>query len=149
MWRDPRAEAEIPSVDPLIGSGHGIDHLIIVVKDLSATSQDFQERLGFKVDPVGRFANGAENAEFILEDQTYVELLALQDQHRASPGAEEIRRFLSKGEGAGGFGIKVSSAEGAAAHLREEDTPWKDRRLVRSRTQALGRILRFFSGTLR
>jgi catechol 2,3-dioxygenase-like lactoylglutathione lyase family enzyme len=105
--------------DPLIGKGHGLDHFIIVVENLARASQDFREKLGFTLEPGSRFPSGVENTIIGLDEHEYLELIALYNRQSGHSDVAEIERFLSKGEGAGGVGIRVSSAEDTAVHLRQ------------------------------
>jgi catechol 2,3-dioxygenase-like lactoylglutathione lyase family enzyme len=105
--------------DPLIGEGHGLDHVIIIVENLARASQDFREKLGFTLEAGSRFPSGVENRIIGLVEHEYVELIALYNRQSGHADVAEIERFLSKGEGAGGAGIRVSSAEETAAHLRQ------------------------------
>jgi catechol 2,3-dioxygenase-like lactoylglutathione lyase family enzyme len=105
-------------LDPLIGTGHGLDHILIVVRNLKAASQDFREKLGFVVKPDSQFPSGLENEIIDLHDREYLELLALYNRETGHPDVAEIENFLSKGEGVAGFGIRVSSAEATASYLK-------------------------------
>ncbi len=108
-------------VDPLIGTGHGLDHYVIAVQDVATASRDFRDRLGFALDPVGaRFPNGVESRIIRLHEREYLELLGIYDPRSGHSDVAEIQQFLSRGEGAVTFGIRVSSAEATASHLRRE-----------------------------
>lgn len=106
--------------DPLLGSGHGIDHFIVVAESLPEASRDFREKLGFDVRHGGRHPSGTENAVILFQDREYLELLALSDQPGAQPEAADVRSFLSRGEGAMAVGIQVASAEATSTHLTEK-----------------------------
>lgn len=53
----------------------GIDHLVIVVKDLAQATQDFQQ-LGFTVVPGGQHPVGSHNALISFADGSYLEIIA-------------------------------------------------------------------------
>jgi len=53
----------------------GIDHLVIVVKDLDQAAQDYR-RLGFTVVPGGRHPVGSHNMLISFEDGSYLEIIA-------------------------------------------------------------------------
>ncbi len=103
---------------PLLGTGHGLDHILVVTKDLAAASHDYRERLGFTLVPGSRFSSGVENEAISLHEREYLELLAIYNRETGHPDISEIEQFLSKGEGLIGFGIRVSSAEETASYLR-------------------------------
>lgn len=107
--------------DPLLGSGHGLDHFVIAVSDLAAASQDFRERLGFTPETVSnRFPQGMESRIIRLHENEYLELFAIYDPQSGHSDIAEIQQFLRRGEGAVTFGIRVSSAEETATHLRRQ-----------------------------
>jgi catechol 2,3-dioxygenase-like lactoylglutathione lyase family enzyme len=73
----------------------GIDHMVILVRDLAAASHDYHE-LGFTVIPGGDHADGAShNALIVFADGTYLELLAFKRE------VPEHRwwRYVATGEG--------------------------------------------------
>lgn len=106
-------------VDPLIGTGHGLDHVLIFVKNLTEAAQAFRDQLGFVTRPGSRFPSGLENEVIRLHEREYVEVLGLYNRGTGHPDVKEAEDFLRKGEGAVGFGIRVSSAEATAAFLKE------------------------------
>jgi hypothetical protein len=53
----------------------GIDHLVIVVKELAQAAKDF-EQLGFTVVPGGRHPVGSHNALIAFADGSYIEIIA-------------------------------------------------------------------------
>ena len=53
----------------------GIDHLVIVVRDLQQASKDY-EHLGFTVVPGGKHPVGSHNALISFADESYIELIA-------------------------------------------------------------------------
>ena len=117
------APAVEPAPHPLLGSGWGVDHVGVGVRDLPKAQRDF-ERLGFKVSPGGRFPSGAFNSIIGFRDLTYLELLSF----RRSPGgpspkddAADVADFVSKHDGAMFLGLNVSSARAAASYLKAHD----------------------------
>ncbi len=107
-------------VDPLLGTGHGIDHILIVVRDLTAASRTYREKLGFILESGSRFPSGVENQVVLLHEREYLELLAIYNRQTGHADIAEFEQFLSRGEGPFGFGIRVSSAEETASYLRRE-----------------------------
>jgi catechol 2,3-dioxygenase-like lactoylglutathione lyase family enzyme len=99
----------------VLGTGRGIDHMMIAVKDLRQATADYA-RLGFAVSPGGRHPGGTENAAAGFETDGYLELLAVYDANRS--GARDIVDFLARQEGAMGVGLDTSSAELTASYLR-------------------------------
>lgn len=107
--------------DPLLGTGHGIDHVQIAVRDLAEASRDFEQLLGFTLDRGGsRFPSGLENKIIDLHEREYLELLAIYNPQTGHTDIREMEQFLERGEGVIGLGIRVSSAEAAASQLRKE-----------------------------
>ncbi len=53
----------------------GIDHLVVVVRDLAQASRDF-EQLGFTVVPGGQHPVGSHNALIAFQDGSYLEIIA-------------------------------------------------------------------------
>ena len=92
-----------------------IDHIIIAVEDLSVSIENYTKLLGFP--PTWRGVHpgqGTENALFPLEN-TYVELLASNDQ---GPGSDMIKSFLElNGEGLSGIALGTSDIESARKKL--------------------------------
>ncbi len=86
----------------------GIDHLIILVKDLDEAAHNY-EVLGFQVKPGGKHAAGTENVLIGFHDGTYIELLAFQTPE----GAPASRFFepLKLGEGFVDYGAWVADAD--------------------------------------
>ncbi len=99
----------------VLGSGHGIDHMVIAVEDLQQAAADYA-KLGFGIEPGGRHPGGTENAAAAFESHTYLELLTVYDANGS--GAREVVSFLSKQEGALAVGLDTSSADLTATHLR-------------------------------
>ncbi|HKX52110.1 MAG TPA: VOC family protein [Candidatus Binatia bacterium] len=53
----------------------GIDHLVIVVKDLEQAANDYQQ-LGFTVVPGGKHPVGSHNVLISFADGSYLEVIA-------------------------------------------------------------------------
>src|SRR5579863_876290 len=102
-----------------VGSGHGIEHLLILVNDLTVASRDFREKLGFVVSSGLKRPGGWENASAHLLDE-YLELVAIYDRESESRLIAEMERFLTNGEGAAEIGVRVSSAADTLAFLRSK-----------------------------
>ncbi len=104
---------KLPS--PLLGTGGGVDHFIVAVRDLRQAGADYR-KLGFDVAPGGRHPGGTQNAAVRFGKHQYLELISVYDG--SAPGGREIADFLSRGEGGAGAGLETSSADQTAAHLR-------------------------------
>jgi catechol 2,3-dioxygenase-like lactoylglutathione lyase family enzyme len=109
------------SQSPVLGGGRGIDHLEIVVRDLSSTADIYHNRLGFTLGPHGKFpAMGMENAVVWFKNKTYFELISVYDRERAAKSQADEIAFLDKHkhEGAMALGLEIASADKTAAYLR-------------------------------
>ena len=93
---------------------HGIDHAVIVVRDLAAAAATYQ-RLGFRLTPRGNHSTGSTNHCFML-GRDYLELLALPGQS-VSPWQQYFANFVRSGEGLGGIALASFDAEKARTHL--------------------------------
>lgn len=100
----------------LLGTGGGVDHVGIVVRDISKTQADF-EKLGFKVHAGGHFPDGSFNAIISFENESYLELLSYSEGSSAS----DIVDFAKKHEGAYFLGLNVSSAQETSDYLKARD----------------------------
>ncbi len=121
MTSGPETETGSGPVGPLLGTGHGIDHVQIAVSDLAGATQDFEKRLGFTVDMrSSRFPSGLENRIIDLHEREYLELLAIYNPQTGHADIREMEQSLERGGGLIGFGVRVSSAEATASHLRKE-----------------------------
>lgn len=107
-----------PAEGPRPVTAPKLDHVMIMVRDLRAASEDFT-RLGFRVLPGSRFPMGIENAAISFGvGGPYLELVSVY-----RPGAPELRdneEFLAQGEGAIYVGLEVASAEEIAQRLRAQ-----------------------------
>jgi catechol 2,3-dioxygenase-like lactoylglutathione lyase family enzyme len=92
----------------------GIDHLIIVVKDLAQAARDYEE-LGFTVVPGGQHPVGSHNALIALRDGSYIELIAFYRE------AVDHRWWepLAKGERFVDFCLQTDDLRGDTAKLRD------------------------------
>src|SRR5205807_10094623 len=69
----------------------GIDHLVIVVKDLPQAAKDY-EQLGFTVVPGGRHPVGTHNALIAFADGVYIELIAFYEKNTQHKWWEPIQQ---------------------------------------------------------
>ena len=109
----PAGESRELSPEALLGTGRGLDHVMVAVRDLEAAERLFFERLGFTPGPHGQL-EGLENLAIWFSDTTYLELLTVRDQELATQLRPSVPAFLERHEGAVGVGIAVSSAQAAA-----------------------------------
>jgi catechol 2,3-dioxygenase-like lactoylglutathione lyase family enzyme len=91
----------------------GIDHIVVVVRDLEAAMKDYT-RLGFTVVPGGRHPVGTYNGLIAFEDGSYMELIAF---YRENP-AHRWWGPLQKGEGLVDFCMQTDDMAGDAEGLR-------------------------------
>jgi catechol 2,3-dioxygenase-like lactoylglutathione lyase family enzyme len=102
----------------LLGQGRGVDHVAVVVRDLSQAERDY-EQLGFKVAGRKHFPGGEFDSHVYLQDNSYLELLSVSTSVPIKKGmASAIATFLKTHEGAVFLGIDVSSAKAAADYLK-------------------------------
>jgi hypothetical protein len=115
----------------------GIDHIVIVVRDLDSAARDY-EQLGFSVVPGGRHPVGTHNALIALADGSYIELIAF---YRENPG-HRWWEPLQNGEGLVDFCMQTNDLLDDAETMRSagirmnEPQPW-------SRTRPDGYKLRW------
>jgi hypothetical protein len=109
----------------LLGSGLGVDHVGVVVRNLDVAKSDF-ERLGFTVSSGGSFPGGLSNKIINFENGTYLELLAVQNLQPVKDEVAELAGFARKHEGAMFLGLEVSSAEETLGYLRARNFDVKD-----------------------
>ena len=107
----------------------GIDHLVIVVKDLAQAAKDY-EQLGFTVIPGGQHPVGSHNVLISFEDGSYLELIAFYRE------AVDHRWWepLSKGERLVDFCFQTDDLLGDTKKLKEagvainDPVPWSRKR---------------------
>lgn len=105
---------------PLLGTGRGIDHLGIGVRDLQKTKNDYEQGLGFKCIERTPEPDGALTSLIFFENKSYLELLSvprplstvISDFHRY------VSVFIEKHEGAMYLGLETSSARDATDLLK-------------------------------
>lgn len=99
----------------------GIDHLVILVRDLAQASADYTE-LGFAVTPGGTHADGAtHNALVAFDDGTYLELIAFLEPDR--PQSHPWWPRLAKGEGLVDFAVRSDDLAGDATRWQAQGLP--------------------------
>lgn len=59
---------------PVLGTGRGIDHLGIGVRDLQRAKNDYEQRLGFKCRKRKPEPDGTVNSLIFFENKSYLEL---------------------------------------------------------------------------
>jgi hypothetical protein len=107
----------------------GIDHLVIVVRDLAQASKDF-EQLGFTVVPGGQHPVGSHNALISFADGSYLELIAFYRE------AIDHRWWdpLAKGERLVDYCLQTDDLRSDTAKLRQagvainDPVPWSRKR---------------------
>jgi catechol 2,3-dioxygenase-like lactoylglutathione lyase family enzyme len=90
----------------------GIDHVVIVVRDLQRAANAYA-RLGFTLTPRGEHSLGSQN-HCIMFGRDYIELLAVPQPH---PALAYYRDFLSHGEGLAAIALASRDARAAHAEL--------------------------------
>lgn len=106
-----RGTAQTASV---LGTGRGIDHVMVIVRDLEEAARVYTEVLGFTVIRGGSFPGGLRNraARFA---STYLELMSVDPSQ--TPPDDELVRLLKEREGGYVLGLSVSSAQQTADAL--------------------------------
>ncbi len=129
----PAAAQPVPSPAlpaSLLGTGRGLDHVLIWTRDRDGVTATLAVKLGFQIRPGGDFGDGIANRLLFFPDETYLELLFF-----TRPGSE-LRgdalgawRFTERGTAANNFALEVSDPDATAARLRADrwelypDTP--------------------------
>ena len=98
----------------LLQDGRGIDHLVVLVRDLQSTTKEYHDLLGFDISGIGQHPGGTENSIARFQDDTYLELLSVYDPTKA----KDTVAFLEKYEGAGAVGLNIGSADATVNFLR-------------------------------
>ena len=107
----------------------GIDHLVIVVRELDQAAKDY-EQLGFTVVPGGQYPVGSHNALISFRDGSYLELIAFYRE------AADHRWWdpLSKGERLIDFCFQTDDLRSDTKKLRDagvainDPVPWSRKR---------------------
>jgi methylmalonyl-CoA/ethylmalonyl-CoA epimerase len=110
--RQTRGAAQSASV---LGTGRGLDHVIVIVRDLDQATHDYKEVLGFADLRGGKFPGGVQSRALKF-GSNYVELMSV-DTSQAPPD-DELVRLLKEREGGYAFALSVSSARQTAEALR-------------------------------
>lgn len=107
----------VDAADPasVLGTGHGLDHVIVIVRDLDGAARTYTELLGFTVSPGGDFPGGL-HTRTLRFGSNYVELMSV-DSSQARPD-DELLHLLKEREGGYAFSLGVSSAQRTADSLR-------------------------------
>jgi hypothetical protein len=115
------AAAAAPTADPVLGSGHGLDHVMVWTRDAEGTTRLMGEKLGFAVRPGGDFGNGIVNRLVRFPDRSYLELLSLtRPGDKLKGDAADAFEFLSRGPGAESFALESTDLDAAAASWRAQ-----------------------------
>jgi catechol 2,3-dioxygenase-like lactoylglutathione lyase family enzyme len=99
----------------VLGSGHGIDHVGIAVRDLETAKKTYRDVLGFTIYAGGKHPNGTRNSGPALEN-AYLELITFWDRTKKLGGV--VANFLEKHEGTLFLGLEVSPVDDTARLLR-------------------------------
>jgi catechol 2,3-dioxygenase-like lactoylglutathione lyase family enzyme len=110
-----------PLLGPGQGTGQGVDHVGIAVRDFKKTKDDYEQVLGFKVKENPPQPNGWLQSVIWFENATYLEfqpIAALPWIAKMFDYTDGYADFAEKYEGAVFLGLATSSAKGAADHLK-------------------------------
>jgi catechol 2,3-dioxygenase-like lactoylglutathione lyase family enzyme len=99
----------------MLRSVRGIDHAVILVRDLDA-ARDTYQRMGFTLTPRGFHSLGSQN-HCIMFGRDYLELMALPPQ--PPPAFQYFAEFLAQREGVGALALATDDAAGAHAELTQ------------------------------
>lgn len=94
----------------------GIDHIVILVRDLGAAMDDYG-RLGFTVELGGEHPGGTHNALIAFADGAYIELIAFKEPDQ--PHEHPWYDALTHGEGLVAFALGSDNLLADAVLLRE------------------------------
>ena len=92
----------------------GIDHVVIVVRDLDAARGSFA-RMGLTITPRGHHTLGSQNHCIMFGDD-YVELL-FSPEGNPHPSRQYYTEFARGGEGLASIALKTGSARGAYTEM--------------------------------
>ncbi|MDZ7314470.1 MAG: amidohydrolase family protein [candidate division KSB1 bacterium] len=118
---DQAQEPAHPLIGPGQGTGQGVDHVVIAVRDFKKMKDDYEQVLGFKVRELPPQDNGWPHASIPFENVTYLEfqpIAALPWLTKKFDYADGYADFAEKYEGAVFLGLATSSAKHAADHLK-------------------------------
>lgn len=99
--------------DRLLGVGGGVDHILIWSRDRDAATAVLRDRLGFTVRDGGQFPDGVSNRLVLFSDQSYLELLFIDDMATARVQTPDDVKFLEMTYGPSHFGLETSRLDGA------------------------------------
>jgi catechol 2,3-dioxygenase-like lactoylglutathione lyase family enzyme len=118
---DQAREPAHPLLGPGQGTGQGIDHVGIAVRDFKKTRDDYERVLGFLVRENPPQPNGWPQSVIWFENASYLEfqpIAALPWIAGMFDYADDYADFAEKYEGAVFLGLATSSAKDAADHLK-------------------------------
>lgn len=107
----------------------GIDHLVVVVKDLAQAAKDY-EQLGFTVVPGGQHPVGSHNVLISFQDGSYLEIIAFYREAVEHRWWEPLR----KGERLVDFCFQTDDLRGDTKKLKDagaainDPVPWSRKR---------------------
>ncbi len=113
------AQAQEPA-NPLLGTGLGVDHIGIAVRNLKKTLGDYEQGLGFKCIERPPQPSGIVSSIIYFENTSYLELLSVSKEPSGPPISDQAKRyadFAEKHEGAVFLGLATSSAKNAVDYL--------------------------------
>lgn len=84
------ASRPAPTRQPLLGDGHGIDHVTILTSDLAAAADEYTRRLGFTVGNPTPHSFGFTGAYIDFADGTFIELYAIHDREKVAAAGESF-----------------------------------------------------------
>ena len=114
-------ETAHPLLGPGQGTGQGVDHVGIAIRDFKKTKDDYERVLGFKFRELPPQPNGWPMASILFENATYLEfqpIAALPWLSKMFDYSDGYADFAEKYEGAVFLGLATSSAKDAADHLK-------------------------------
>jgi catechol 2,3-dioxygenase-like lactoylglutathione lyase family enzyme len=99
----------------MLGHVRGIDHAMILVRDLDRARETYA-RMGFTLTPRGFHSLGSQN-HCIMFGRDYLELMSLPAS--PPPAYRYYADFLAKGEGVGALALATDDAAGVFAELKQ------------------------------